>query len=561
MRIDLLRPMADGCDDALQLLRAARTAPPVDTGLARLRTDDYASWPDADTELPQRFFEAHNELLLTSADAFPREFDAHVAATEPGRPVRDGVAAIVDQVIRGRWTTTGPMPDARIVDALSTWRPRLFPTDPHEPSAPPAPGRTAAYRIAVRPGEVLDRARAWVRRPNETFDRFISQSLRDYLVGTDVGTAERDKRAQEVHRHFRTALELARPLVAVNGATVESVHGHGPLISYKFSDIPFSGLPLAQLMIDNLVQMPDVEPTSSTRFEKALRSDSQNNRIDIFSSYGRLSPVTFSSLLAPMDRRWASCVDTESRREFWRLRRARRIPGCVPMGDGQRRAVIGGWYVARLTGRLRLPDEHPGSAVEVWHAETQRWLPFPHPLLVDRDDFRVKPDLLGAVLLSSLLALARSHQHPNLDPFLAFTTLRKLWDDTAAGREEHEPAGQLAAARHLGAFLRTGERPPGAPREQVKPSMPEERRADLLTNLEQLRGNIGQQYLAPGLLGASGGGTYSVLDRPDRLARVPLYHELAPDVVIVLGRLIEIVSTVQLTEAVTSEWQFDEALG
>jgi hypothetical protein len=162
--------------DLRVLARHARRPVPVGTGLARLQTDEYVSWPEAGTQIPRRFFEAHNEVLLTSAEDFPREFDAHAAATD----------------------------DEQIVERLSTRRPGMFPRDPHDPSAPPSPQQAGQYRIRVRPAEVLDRARAWIRRPNEPFDLFISQSLRDYVTGTEAGEAEYGKRTQQVSREPAT---------------------------------------------------------------------------------------------------------------------------------------------------------------------------------------------------------------------------------------------------------------------------------------------------------------------------------------------------------------------
>jgi len=564
MRTGLLKPLAKGCDEALQALMAARTAVPVDTGLARLQTDEYIAWPEAGTQIPRRFFEAHNEVLLTSAEDFPREFDAHIAATEPGRPARDRLHTIVDQIIRGRWETTGAMVDGQIIERLSTWRPGMFPRDPHDAAAPPSLPRAAQYRIAVRPAEVLDRARAWIERPDEPFDSFISQSLRDYVTGTDVGEAEYGERNQQVNQHFAEALEMARPLVAVNASTVGSMHGLDVRIAYKFSDVPLAGLPLGGQLVDDLRRQGEADDTSMDRLERAMRSDSRTTRIDIFSSYGRLSPATFSSLLAPLDKRWTACVSAEARSQFWKLRRARRLPGCLPMGDAQRRAIVGGWWVARLTGQLRLPAEHSGPAVEVWDADHRSWVAFPHPLLISDEDFQAPTDVLGAVLLSSLVALARCHQYPGLDPLRPYTMLRRMWDNTINGSRPDDPALLLAAARPMTSWLRTGETPPGAPVPKagtlVTPT-PEDRRANLQTTLEQVREKIGKMYLSPGQLGAAGGGDFSQLDRPDQLSRVPLYHELAPDVYSVLGRLIELVAAVSLDDTDGQGWEFDKALG
>jgi tubulin-like protein len=571
VRSDLLTPMADACGDALQLLTAARSShAKADVGLARLHTDDYASWPTNDTEMPRRFTEAHNELLLTKASEFPERFTLDVKASVGRMAESDGeqsetdaIADIVAAVIRGRWTTTGEQPRTRLITPDPEFWPGVFPT--HRATGQVRPPQVARYRIAVRADEILERGRRWVQRPNEPFDRFIGQSLRDYLSDRGANDAERDGRAREVRDRFHEALALARPLVAVNSGIVESIHGSAVQTSYKFSDIPFGGFPLAGQLRDDLAERSEIEATSVGRFEEVLRSDSTAKRIDIFGSYGRLSPVTFSSLLGPLNRHWAASVTVESRNEFFRLRRARRLPGCLPMGDSHRRAAIGGWFVARLTGRLRLPSEHPGEAVEVWDEDQQRWVGFPQPLIIDREDFRRPADVMPTVMLSSLIALAASCQYPDLDPLRPYTVLRLYWDDTVHGRPEHDDPSLLTAARSLGDWLRTGRQPYGSP--AVRPGSPpppvdpDGRRTELLTSLETLHQQVGKEYLPPGHLGASGGGTFAHLDRSEALVRVPLYHELAADIYTVLGRMLEIVANVNLHGDSGGAPYIDEALG
>jgi hypothetical protein len=185
---------------------------------------------------------------------------------------------------------------------------------------------------------------------------------------------------------------------------------------------------------------------------------------------------------------------------------------------------------------------------------------------VDGEDFRTPNDILGAILLSSLTALARSHQFAELDPLRPYTVLRRMWDDTVTGRDPHESALMLAAAPLMRAWLRTAATPPGAPAPRPDalppPADPEKRRNDLLDKLERLQAHLGRQYLAPGQLGAAGGGDYSLLDHPEALSRVPLFHEIAPDVYVVVKQLVELVGGVSLGEGPSErDLLFDEALG
>jgi hypothetical protein len=172
---------------------------------------------------------------------------------------------------------------------------------------------------------------------------------------------------------------------------------------------------------------------------------------------------------------------------------------------------------------------------------------------------------MPTVLLSSLIALAASCQYPELDPLRPYTVLRQYWDDTVQGRPEHDDPMLLTAARNLGDWLRTGRQPygspPARPGSPPPPTDPEGRRAELLTSLESLHQQVGKEYLPAGHLGASGGGNFANLDRPDALVRVPLYHELAVDIYVVLGRLLEMAANTNLHGDAAVTTYIDEALG
>ena len=56
----------------------------------------------------------------------------------------------------------------------------------------------ARFDLHVRPRELLDRARLFVGRPGESFDRFCSVSLRDFVRGPDVRESERDGRRRDL---------------------------------------------------------------------------------------------------------------------------------------------------------------------------------------------------------------------------------------------------------------------------------------------------------------------------------------------------------------------------
>src|SRR3712207_8519715 len=51
---------------------------------------------------------------------------------------------------------------------------------------------------------------------------------------------------------------------------------------------------------------------------------------------------------------------------FRSWRRARRLPGAMPLTRPGREALIGGFFVGRLIGTIRLPGEGYGSAAEIF---------------------------------------------------------------------------------------------------------------------------------------------------------------------------------------------------
>ena len=65
----------------------------------------------------------------------------------------------------------------------------------------------------------------------------------------------------------------------------------------------------------------------------------------------------------------ASTGSAGARDSFWQMRRARPLPGGLPMGDDERRAIVRGWWTATLAGGIvrdpwkRADDHHP---VRVW---------------------------------------------------------------------------------------------------------------------------------------------------------------------------------------------------
>jgi len=543
MRTDLLEPLSTAMVDEVRELAAARTEMVVDRGQARVETDEYTAWPSGVGAVGTRFSAAQNEVLLTGAADFERIFLSHIAAATGVSQQTDAIAAVVTQVLSGAWSADGgAVPGVPVRENKARWRPSVLPTDPGVTGLP-KPMQRAAYTLLFGAADVLARARLWLRRPNEPFSRFVGQSLFEYLSEDGIPATDLAERAAALRERFGQALSSARPLVGVQPLMFAAVHRRPPLESYKFSEVPFQGLPLEDQIRSDLAQRTTLDPTTVAHFGSAVCLDNNSTRVDIFGSYAPCSPLVFSSLLDPIAERWSRAVVDGATKTFWQWRRTRRLPAAIPATDAARRAMIGGFFVGRLTGQIRIPGEGYTTTVDVWDPAKRAWQPFPERLLTDPEGQRDPRDLLPALLESLVIAMAACHSRPDLGPLLPYRRMRELFDDTPNAPFGGDPS-RISAARHLGHWIATGTSPsgtlPSAANAGAATGSAETRQAAVLGYLTKFRGFIETEYLARGELGAAGGGTYSSLDHV-RLSDVPLFHEIAPDAYEVLDTLRKLV--------------------
>ena len=548
LRIGLIEPLIAALDDVVNNLTAARNARPRDEGIAHVRTSEYAMWPQITAEVPARFTQALNEVLLTPASSFREHFRAHVEAERPNQGFDEVLPQVVSEIVSGRWESTGARLPHRLIERREQWRPKAMNRDPEGARSEFLPERLGRYQVAAKPTDMLARARDWVARPETSFSDFINESLSQYIAPGRSGEYVRAERLAEIERLFAETLSLARPLVGLNAGLIHEIHREPARPSYKFSNVPF-GEELGNRLVRSMEQS-DVEQTSIDRLRNALTDDEHTVRIDVFGSYAPLSPAAFQSLLNPMDEKWAAATLRDARTSFWHRRRSRRLAGGLPMGEAHRKATIGGWYVARYTGRLRWPEEYPaGRAIQVFDDESERWLDFPEPLIVPRDVLSREGGSarLPAVLMSMLLALAQSSRVSSVSPLRPYAVLRLLWDDTDSGVQEFQSNRQLKANEYLTDWLRNGSTVSGAPSDFLAAGLEESiRRKQLQERVAAVRHNIGSLFLPTGFRDAEGGGEFSSLDKPEKLPAVPLFHEVAPDayeVLTVLEELLEAPAT------------------
>ena len=530
---DVLKPLQAAIREAQTILEQARLSHLRHDGLARLETTQYAAWPsDSDIRVPERFDEANNEVLLTTSKQFAAQYAADLQIALPPEQVAGSPRlAVTAQVISGLWTTTGgARPPGGLIEQTMGWRSRVFPTDPlNGESLVPSEAR---FDLHVRPREILTRARQFVARPDQSFERFCSVSLRDYLIGMGTRESEHEARHRDVITKFRETLDLAVPLISVDEQSVQILHGGNSVeYRYKFSTVPFRNLAIAADLESILTSNPNIDPSSLLNLQKAMTDQGNPRRIDVFGSYPLYSPLAFDSVLEPVAQEWDATAP-QGRGAYWTYRRARPLDASLAMSDTERRAMVAGWYIAQIVGELRIPDPPYTSPVQIWDPESLAWVVFPHPLLTPPDRFRALYDWLPAVLESHLLAVSRVQKHPVMSSLKPYLLLRELFDDSelgpASGIVERSSIGKLATWISRGSLTGVASRIPPIAAAQT----PAERRDAAKA---WLVGPGGPGYLAqkdfiPSRDLDGSGGSYAVIASRRQASDTPFFRDLALDI-------------------------------
>ena len=413
-----------------------------------------STWP-ADDVVPGRLAAAPNEFLLEPTANYPEVLSSlvtrSVEASEPGAARRDAVT----QVTLG--TDEPDLAGQELITCQVEWVPRDHNLRPGQ-----APSR-ATFTLATRAVDLLGRARRWLEREGTPVGRYVHQNLRDYLEPRRVDPGEHARRLAAFEGGLVAALDAAAPLVSVNPGVLVQVHGVAAARgSMSFSEIPFPDRSPAQEVVRRVLQSKDLwnEETASC-FGEGTQS-----AIDVFSVLSEpYQPVVFDSLMKPIAAEWGSRSKTaDSRAEFWRWRRARALPEALPLSPAMRRAMIRGWFTAKLIRQLHLDER----GVRIWVPNEAgpggSYREFPKPLLTT--DSIAEPELLPAVLESVLLAMVEVSTSASLEPMAPYRRLRDLGRSGRGGGYEAyvEPAAELRA------WIESGGAPGGEPGPPVGPA-------------------------------------------------------------------------------------------
>ncbi len=470
--------------DAHAVLEKAVSKRAETNKLADVRTDEVNAWPtEIDEVVETRFKGAENEIMLTDVNSFIVDYKDQMLRTIQGQQSTANVTNYeqaypfaVRSVIRGEWESLDAAqapndtlaPQKRTNDAYSNragWVSKYL--SRHPQTGESRESQRAHYHAKIRPTDLLERSRQWINRRDYEFQKFNSVDLRRYLTLTpDINEVEHAERQRRFVEAFQLALSYARPLAAVNDDMVQRIHGKSVQYTYSFSDIPFAELGSAEsgiaAQLESVLNRPEIDGPSSVALRNSLNMSDHVQHIEIFGSYPNYSPIVFSSMFNYIAK------DIEKQDNFdgswWSERRTRPLPAALPLTETERQAMVAGWIIGRITGRVYISNPDTSNAAAHIFDDTDggvnNWVDFPNPMLISPRRMIKKSDWMSSVLESIFIAYAKVQEngpHGFASSLYPYQLLRGLFDD---GLDfAHSGASTHPVVHRLAQFLSSGEVP------------------------------------------------------------------------------------------------------
>lgn len=342
------------------------------------RRSDIQRWQDAERDVPLYVRPPLNEKLIEPWEAFPATYEQLVrdsADEQAGLGWRSGEDAAIRDVILGEPAGSGH-PWCEIE---RTWR------SASDALSPTGTSGQAAFRLHLGAEDVLARSRTWVEDGGRPIGRYVREGLKEYLNPSDrdVDATEKKRRLDEFQDRFTEALSIASPLVDLDHEFLGQVHGSQTYDPSQpiavLSELPFpEGHPARERVVGALSAQG-----ISVADEMFGEDNAQKINISTFFQ-GGLNPFVFASLTRPVAESLTVLRSGDGLGEFWKWRRARQLPGALPLDPTNRQAMIRGWWIARTMGHLLVSNGTTGdpSAAQppsvwiegAWRAFPSTWL-------------------------------------------------------------------------------------------------------------------------------------------------------------------------------------------
>lgn len=440
---DVLGGLEKAANDSLRVLEVERAKDSGGAGLAQLNSAIYADWPDESDRVPLRFNHAENEILLTTADDFPAQFRSDVVSSaNNGMNYQQGLGKLRAEAIGGQWQTTGSKVQHEVLQQVSHWRAGVLPN--RSADGTPTPESKPVYNLKLSSIDLLDRGTMRLAAVGDVFANFAGMSISEYLDDPAVTHIDRQQRHEGFARKLVETMEKARPVVGVDVPMAKRLHNAEIRYVYSFSEIPLdSSHPVAEQVGQMLGANPSLEITSVDNFKRALSGAmSKAGKVNVFGSYQKVSPMCFTSLLEPINARWAMSP-VSAQRDLWQWKRTRPLYAALGMSPEEAEAIVAGWYLGRLVGLVR-QDAYGKAEV----LSQRGWLGFGELLSSEETAVRTPHDVLAGVLMSHAWAFVRCVGDADLAPLAPYEALRVLVDG-ADSNEQSKPDATINGTQLL----------------------------------------------------------------------------------------------------------------
>ena len=413
-------------------------------------------------------------------------------------------------------------------------------------SKKPEPRTEAVFEVGSSPEQIAQRADAWMMRQQGTpFQLLLSSNLRSYTEQQQgeqkmASSSEYKKRQVRFIEKLKAAIASAEPLVGIDQELIGALHKKmGRKIRRDVSQMPFLSHSLDS-EVRNILRDSCYGGAREALVDKIIVTSTKLPHIDIVSRLeSPVSPLVIKSLMQPISDSWTQARTSGiARGSFWTYRRARTLKEFVPVPQEHLKAMIRGWFTAKL---LNLVFDSQNETISIVHgvgSRSQKVVKFPEELLSTSN---IKKDQLPLVLESLPLAYAAVGTAGNLDSLLPYIALRDL------GMEK---AGELQGVYSyamcnpvLAEWIKTGEIPdsgqiPGykGVRGEIVGSDQDERVANLTGFLSKQRDEYLKMY---------DDYIHEVSKNPSLLSRPPYWPELKDDIVSSLVELERAVSSMK----------------
>lgn len=316
----------------------------------------------------------------------------------------------------------------------------------------------AFFDVRMSADEVLQRADAWLMKPNSPFAEVVDADLSTFLGRRDafgtmsISESEKTKRRNRFLSQFKEAFNAAQPLVNIDKGLFGLVHNNTPIdrITHKV----ISQIPLANHDLQGELQVTlkslGVDDSIVSKLFVAPNGDERKKYVDISTVlWPPMSVIPIESLVKPIAAEWAKSVQAGSQSAFWMHRRTTRLLDFIPAPQALIIGMIRGWYIASLMGLVIRRQVNRDPIVISIGKEGRA--PFPSPFLSSSAD---RDDDICLILESLALAYTNCSVSGNLNPLKPYRELRELGKNQNGHFFEYDEPGE----RFMD-FLRTGDSP------------------------------------------------------------------------------------------------------